>query len=141
MRDYSMEELAKLLTMSQVAELKNVPVGVVRRAARSEAGIPGKVEVLGRFGFDPVLVATWEPPAGSARTVREDGRKKYWVFANTEEHADLVELGYEVVDPSIAAKARRTARKAAKAAKVGAVPTEAEGTETESEDPFADFKG
>jgi len=135
MKEYSMEELAKLLTYRQVAELKNCPVSVVRRAARKNE-IPGEVEVLGRTGFDPDLVMAWTPKEGTPRTVREDGRRKYWVWANEAEVSEMTELGYEVVDPRVAARARREARKAKKAASGSDAETKAV---SEPEDPFADF--
>jgi len=131
--DFSLERLARLLSASQLAEQKNVRVNVVRKAAR-EGTIPGAVEILGRIGFDPDLVAGWTPPEGSQRQVREDGRRKYWVWCTDAEFAEVVELGYEGEDPRLAAKARRAARKAKKDASTDV----AEDTDTEG-DPFEDF--
>lgn len=131
----SVEQLQALITVGQVAELFEVPARVVRAAARKDE-IPGLVKVLGKFGFDPEAVTGWIPPEAGTRRVgvrREDGRKRYRIYLTNEE-LELLAATYEIADPSVAAKERRAARRAAKAeAKENGAP------ETASDDPFADF--
>lgn len=132
-----MEKLGSLLTVQQVAEMYEVPVRVVRKAAKNGT-IPGSLKVLGKQGFDPDLVTEWTPPEAGTRVVgtrREDGRQRYRIYLSPEEAAKLVAEGYELSDPREAAKARRAARKVAKAEGKAASQVEPETTE----DPFADF--
>lgn len=134
--DISMEKLNSLLTISQVAELHEVPARVVRKAAKAGT-VPGQIKVLKTFGFDPELVVNWVPPEPGVRVVgarRADGRQRYRIYCNKEEAVKLLAEGFELTDPREAAKARRLARKAKKAGSEVEVSAEAEG-----EDPFADF--
>jgi hypothetical protein len=134
----SKEELQALLTVKEVAEMHDVPARVVRKAVKNGT-IPGAVEVLGRTGFDPDLVANWTPPEPGTRVVgarREDGRRRYRIYLTPDEAAKLLVEGYEVSDPREAAKARRAAKKEGQGA-------EAQGGEeapAENEDLFADFE-
>jgi len=131
-----MEKLQALLTVTEVADMHEVPARVVRKAAKNGT-IPGVIHALGKYGFDPDLVTEWVPPEPGTRTVgakREDGRRRYRVYLTSDEAAKLLAEGYEVSDPREAAKARR----AAKAAKT----TEPEGGEVAADsedDPFKDF--
>ncbi len=136
MSEIAQEVLDRLLTVSELAALKNTTPGVVRREAKKN-NIPGMHRPWKTLGFDSEMVADWVAPAGSARIVRPDGRRKYTAWLNEEEVVTLGELGIEVVDPRIAAKTRRDARKAAKAEAEGTATAEApsEG----AEDLFKDF--
>jgi len=130
-------QLEKLITVKDVAELFEVEPRIVRRESRKGA-IPGQIKVLGKMGFDPDVVTSWVPPEGGERiSKREDGRRRYRIFLSEAEFATLAEGGYEIVDPRVAAKARRTARKAKAAA--GGAATAAEVTD--EEDPFGGFEG
>ena len=134
--DISMEKLNSLLTVSEVAELHEVPARVVRKAAKAGT-VPGQINVLSKFGFDPELVIAWVPPEPGTRVVgarRADGRQRYYIYCNKDEKAKLLAEGFDLTDPREAAKARRAARKA----KEGTTPAEA-SVEVEGEDPFADF--
>ena len=134
--DITKEQLQSLLTVTQVAEMHDVPARVVRKAAKAGT-IPGQLEVLGKFGFDPELVTSWTPPEAGTRTVgvrREDGRQRYRLMATSDEAARLLAEGYEITDPRAAAKVRRAARAAAKAGDPAA-SQESVG----EEDIFADF--
>jgi len=134
----SVEQLQALLTVKQVAEQFGVPARVVRKAAKA-GEIPGHIEVLGKDGFDPDKVMSWTPPEPGTRVVgakRDDGRQCYHGYFNEEEVATLLAQGYEIIDPRVAAKERRAARKAAKAE---GTPEDV-GAEAEGDDnPFADF--
>lgn len=135
--DISTAQLEALLTVTQVAELHDVPARVVRKAAKA-GEIPGQLEVLGKFGFDPDLVTSWTPPEPGTRVVgvkREDGRQRYRIYLTEEEAARLLAEGYEVTDPRVASKARRAARALAKA-QTGA---ETDQSTTADDDIFADF--
>ena len=134
--EISMEKLEALLSVAQVADLFEVPRRIVRAAAR-KGEIPGAISVLGRIGFDPDQVTSWTPPEGGERAAkREDGRRKYNAWLTPEEKDALVAQGFELVDPRVASKARREARKAAKAEAAGSDAK----AETPSEgDPFNDF--
>ena len=136
--DISIAKLQSLLTVKEVAEMFDVPARVVRKAAKaSPPTIPGMIEALGKYGFDPDLVASWTPPEPGVRVVgarRDDGRQRYRVYLNPDELAKLLSDGYEVTDPREASKARRAARAAAKAGEVDA--TEASAGD---EDLFSDF--
>lgn len=135
-----MAELSALLSVKQVAELKDVPARIVRKEAR-KGKIPGQVQVLGKYyGFDPELVESWTPPEAGTfgpRTKREDGRSWYRIALSPEEFATL-DASYEIVDPRVAAKARRAARKAARAEAGEGTDVAQEEGESEG-DPFADF--
>ena len=129
-------QLEKLITVKDVAELFEVEPRIVRRESRKGA-IPGQIKVLGKMGFDPDVVTSWVPPEGGERiSKREDGRRRYRIFLSEEEYA-LLSATYEVVDPRVAAKARRAERKAKAAA--GGAATAAEVTD--EEDPFGGFEG
>lgn len=134
-------DVEKLLSVNDVAALFEIEPRVVRRCARKGL-IPGQYKILGKLGFDPDKLADWTPPEvgvfGARTPKRDDGRQRYHIFLTAEEEAKL-SPHYELVDPRVAAKARRAARKAAKAEagegqKAGAPPSVAE-----AEDPFADF--
>ena len=133
MSEITQEVLDRLLTVAELATLKNTTAGVVRREAK-KGNIPGLYMPWKKMGFDSEAVADWTPPTGSARILREDGRRKFTAWLNDEEVTTLSELGIEVVDPRIAAKARRDARKAAAAADTA--PAEAEGP---ADDLFGNF--
>jgi len=127
-------KLEKLITVQDVAEMFEVRPGIVRREAR-KGNVPGAIKVLGKTGFDPDLVQTWTPPEGGERvSKREDGRRRYRIFLSEEELATLSPT-YEIVDPRVAAKARRAAKKA-KAEAGGEVPAAA----ADAPDPFEDFE-
>lgn len=137
--EISIEKLQSLLTVKQVAEMFDVPARVVRKAAKSDT-IPGLIEALGKYGFDPDLVSSWTPPEPGTRVVgarREDGRQRYRIYLSEEEAAKLLAEGYEVSDPRVAAKARRAAKKAAgvDAAEAPKASPDAE----DEDDPFGDF--
>jgi len=135
-----MANLSALLSVKQVAELFEVEPRVVRKEAR-KGKIPGQVQVLGKYyGFDPELVTNWKPPEAGTfgpRTKRDDGRSWYRIALSPEEFTTL-NAQYEVVDPRIAAKARRAARKAAKT-EAGEGQDIAQEATPEEGDPFADF--
>lgn len=135
--EYSLEDLEKLLGVSEVAEMFDVRPGTVRRAAR-KGEIPGAVEILGRHGFDPELVVQWEPQEGSGRKAprRDDGRQRYTIYLTVDEATDLGEKGYELIDPRERSRKRRQERKAKKAA--AKVENEPETSEDES-NPFDSF--
>lgn len=136
--DYS--ELEKLVTVKDVAEMFEIPDRIVRREVRKEpCPIPGAHKILGKWGFDPDLIGDWTPPdvgEGAAVTRREDGRRRYRIFLSESEHAILVG-DYEIIDPRVAAKARRAAKKA-KAA--GEPPAEGAAEAATEKDPFEDFE-
>jgi len=131
-------KLESLLTVAQVAELHDVPTRVVRKAAKNGT-LPGTIKVLGKYGFDPELVESWEPPEpgtfGVRASAREDGRRRYRIYLTEAESVTLLGQGFEVTDPRAAAKARRAAKKAAEASGVAEAPV----SSAEEEDPFADF--
>lgn len=133
------QQLESLISVSQVAEMHDVPARVVRKAAKAGT-LPGTIKVLGKHGFDPELAQTWEPPEpgtfGVRAASREDGRRRYRIYLTAEEATTLLSQGFEVTDPRAAAKARRAAKKAAEAASDGAEATEAVSEES---DPFSDF--
>jgi len=132
-------KLESLLTVAQVAELFDVPTRVVRKAAKNGT-LPGTIKVLGKHGFDPELVESWEPPEpgtfGVRASAREDGRRRYRIYLTAEEAATLLSQGFEVTDPREAARARRAAKKAGEASSGAAGATE---VASEEKDPFADF--
>lgn len=131
-------DLQALLTIKEVAEMHDVPARVVRKAVKSGT-IPGALEVLGKTGFDPELVANWTPPEPGTRVVgakRPDGRQRFRIYLTSDEATKLLAEGYEVSDPRQAAKERRAAKKAAQ----GAEGSDEPQPDMESEeDPFADF--
>lgn len=133
MTEITVKKLQSLLTVSEVAAMFDVPARVVRKAAKaSPPTIPGMIKALGKYGFDPDLVAAWEVPAAGERVVgarREDGRQRYRIYLTPEEAAKLLTEGYEVTDPRKAAAERRAAKKTT----AGEVESPLE------EDPFADF--
>lgn len=134
------EQLEKLLTVGQVAEMMDVEPRIVRREARKDK-IPGCTKILGKYGFDPELVEDWEPPEPGTRrgrSTREDGRKRYKIYLSDDELAALKEQGFEIVNPRIAARERRARRKA-KAETASPSTGEAEAPAAEPSDPFADF--
>jgi len=135
--ELSQEQLDRLLTVKQFAELKNTTAGVIRREAKKE-NIPGMYRPWKTMGFDPIESAGWVAPDGAQKIVREDGRRKFTAWLNEEEVMTLTELGIEVEDPRVAAKARRDARKAAasSAPTVVAVTGETSGA---AEDLFSEF--
>ena len=133
--DMTVEKLQSLLTVTQVAEMHDVLARVVRKAAKADE-VPGQMSVLGKYGFDPELVATWVPPEPGTRAVgvrRADGRQRYRIYLTEEEAAKLLAEGYQVTDPRVAAKARRAAKAAVKAGEV------TDQSPTDSDDPFKDF--
>ena len=130
-------QLAKLITVNQVAEIHGVLPRVVRKAARA-GEIPGTHSVLGKFGFDPEAVLGWEPPEGGGeragrKAAREDGRRRYRIYLDEGEVTALRGRGFEIVDPRVAARERRQARKA------GLSDVGEKADEASSPDPFADF--
>jgi len=133
-------KLEELLTVSQVAEMHDVPARIVRKAAR-RGTIPGQIKVLGKYGFDPELSQTWTPPEpgefGTRKAKREDGRQRYRIYLTVEEATTLQGQGFEVTDPRDEAKVRRAARKAA--AVKGETQAQAQAQTQEGDDPFADF--
>ena len=133
----SIEKLQTLLTVKEVAEMFDVPARVVRKAAKDDT-IPGKIEALGKYGFDPDLIVNWTPPEPGTRVVgarREDGRQRYRIYATPDEKAKLLAEGYEISDPREAAKARRAQRKAAGSE----TEPEVEEAASSGDDLFADF--
>ena len=138
-----MATLSRLIGVKAVAEMKDVPTRVVRKEAKA-GNIDGAIQVLGKWGFDPEKIGTWNPPEAGTRvatTTREDGRRSHRIFLTDEERTNLSAQGFEIIDPRIAAKARRDARKAAKAAKAAAGPAAEADIATEAADPFATFGG
>lgn len=135
MTEIDFAALEELITVTDVAEMFEVPNRIVRREAKA-GNIPGALQVLGKYGFDSERVTEWTPPEAGTRvvTTREDGRQRYRIYLTVEEAVTLKTQGFEVTDPREAAKARRAARKAAKA--TGAPAAEAA---VEEGDPFADF--
>ncbi len=128
-------KLETLLSVKQIAEQFDVAARIVRKEAKAEK-IPGAYEILGRWGFDPDEVLSWEPPETGTRVAskREDGRTRYQVYLNDEELANLKAILPEdaIKDPKVA----RAARKAKKAAEAGGT----EEVETpDGESPFKDF--
>ena len=133
-----MAKLQSLLSVSQVAEKFDVHARIVRK--ESKAGrVPGAYEILGKYGFDPIEVESWEPPEVGTRTVarREDGRRFYRVALTDEELVTLrATLPADAVkDPRVT----RAARKAAKAANEGGDEKAEEASTPEGESPFGDF--
>ena len=132
-----MSQLDSLLSVQQVADMFEVPARIVRKGAKNGT-IPGTYKILGKYGFDPEQVTSWEPPEAGTRVVgakREDGRQRYRIYLTPEELAKLQTEGYELADPREAAKARRAAKRAAKKAKEEG---QTEAPET-VEDPFKEF--
>ena len=116
-RVLNQEEMAKLITIAQLAKQLGVSSGVVRKHGKAGA-IPGTYHVMGTIGFNPVEALKWTPPTGTAvRVTREDGRLIYNIalLPDTELGA-LMAQGFDITDPREEAKARRLVRKAAKAA-------------------------
>lgn len=123
-QSYTLEEINGLMSLADLADALGCSKGQIRRATKKGL-VPGHVRVLDtdRYSEDAL---TWEPPEGRGAVVRrEDGRKRYHVYCTEEELAALTAQGLEVVDPAQRRKARRAARKA----KEGAVPSP-EGEET-----------
>ena len=141
MAELDFTQLARLITVKDVAELFEVEDRIVRREVRRDpCPIPGAVKILGKWGFDPDLVTGWTPPEGGAgrASKREDGRSQYRIFLTTEELATL--STYEIVDPRVAAKARRAARKAkAAAAEAGGDESAGAAASGDEPNPFGDF--
>ena len=133
----SQEQLDRLLTAAEVAELFDVATSVVRRETRKGTMPEGSVVKFMKYtGYDSELVKTWVPAAGTARETREDGRHRYTAMLNVEEVAQLKALGIEIVDTRAKAKARRDARKAKSETDV----TVDAGDESEEADElFGDF--
>jgi len=130
-----LSQLAKLITVQDVAEMFDVEPRIVRRAARKNE-IPGTVKVLGKIGFDPDKVADWVPlEAGErrGRVTREDGRRRYRIYLSEDEFKALKDE-HEIVDPRIASRARRDAKKAGVAGGSDNADSEDEG-----ENPFEEF--
>jgi len=135
MADITQEQLDRLLTAAEVAELFDVSVSIVRRETRKNR-MPGVVKFMKYTGYDSELIKSWTPPDGTARETREDGRKKFVVMLNDEEAVQLKELGIEIIDTRAQARARRDARKAKK----GAEAAEAtEATTEEADELFDNF--
>lgn len=136
-----MAELKDLLSVKQVAELFGVEPRVVRKEARKNA-IPGQVLVFNKYyGFDPDAVTSWKPPEAGTfgpRRGRDDGRSWYRIALSPEEFAAL-NATYEIVDPRVAAKARRAAKKAAKTEGGEGTDVAQDVAEASEGDPFADF--
>ena len=131
-------DVAKLDTyvaVKQVAEKFDVAPRIVRREAKAE-NIPGGVEILGRYGFDPDEVLSWEPPEAGTRIAskRDDDRSRYTVYLNDEELTNLKAILPEdaIKDPKVA-RAARKAKKAAEAGGTGEVET------PDGKSPFEDF--
>ena len=142
--EITIEKLESLLTVKQVAERFGVRPGVVRKAVK-KGTIPGAIKVFKtKDGFDPDLVADWVPPEpgeyGVRSPKREDGRRKYHAFLLPAEVEKLEAEGYEVVDPRVAAKARRAAKKAAEAGEASeAGEVNAAPASDSDANPFSDF--
>jgi len=134
------EEMAKLVTIAQLAKKLGCSSSVVRKNGKA-GNIPGTYHVMGTIGFNPDEAYSWTPPAGSAvRVTREDGRLIYNIalLPDTELGA-LMAQGFEVTDPRVEAKQRRAARKAAKAAAAAALAgDEAATDDSEDEDEDVD---
>lgn len=113
--------LEDLITLKNAAVLVGCRSGVLSKLAK-KGEVPGAIQVLGRWGFDPAALVGFEAPKGTGRkggfAKRPDGRHSYRIYLTPEEAKTLVEAGYEVIDPAVA----RAARKAKKAAEVEAVP-------------------
>ena len=141
MAELDFTQLARLITVKDVAEHFEVEDRIVRREVRkTPCPIPGAVKILGKWGFDPDLVLEWTPPEGGGERAskREDGRTQYRIFLSKEELATLSPT-YEIVDPRIAAKARRAARKAKAAAAAAGEGGDAVAVAGDTENPFNDF--
>ena len=77
--------------------------------------VPGAVLVLGRWGFDPALLADYKVPESQGGfQAREDGRAVCRIYLTPDECEDLRDDGFELVTAA-ELKARRGARRAAKA--------------------------
>lgn len=137
----NMAALERLITVGQLAEMKEVPARIVRREARDD-NIPGAIQVLGKWGFDPDKASAWSPPEAGTRVAvtREDGRRSHRIFLTDEERTNLASQGFEIIDPRVAAKARRAARKAKKAAAAAAAAPASVSVDTAAADPFAGFE-
>jgi len=120
-RVLNQEEMAQLLTIAQFAKLVGASSSTVRKEGK-KGNIPGCYHVMGTIGFNPEEAKSWTPPSGSTvRISREDGRLLYSIalLPNTE-FVTLTEAGYEIIDPRVAAAAKRELRKAARAEKEAA---------------------
>jgi len=133
------EQLERLLTVTEAAEIKNVPVSAFRKAIRNGTLPEGAVvKFMKHTGIDIELLKDWEPEAGTERATREDGRKKFTAMLNDEEVEQLQALGIEIIDTRAAAKKRRDARKAIAAAKGSVVDA---GSVDDSDDDDDDDDG
>lgn len=107
----SVSQMQSLISVSEVAAMHGVTKGSVRRAAKAGT-IPGAFFVLKHYGFDPKLVADWEPETTTTGPRRADGRQVYHVLWTLVEAAAAKEAGTEFIDPRAKAKARRDAKAA-----------------------------
>lgn len=103
-----------LVSLKTYAETHNVKYGVLRRMHKS-----GKFDavtlVLDKYLAIPANTPLPEMPERA--TSRDDGRKRYTVYANESEHATVVGVvgADNVIDPRAVAKKRRAAKKLADA--------------------------
>lgn len=130
-----LDRLEDFLTTSEVAEEFDVSTGYVRREAK-KGNVPGFVDILGRYAFDPDQIENWEPtPGRRGRSTRADNRLRFKIYLTRDEADELSEV-YDIVDPRKKAAERRAARKAKEANEVSGEQT----PETEAGgNPFDSF--
>jgi len=133
------ELLSRLVTATELAEIVGCRPATVRKAAK-RGEIPGTFVVVRKTLFDREVAGKWTPPEGGRRvSQREDGRRRYQIYLTDEEAATLMKGGYEVIDPRVAAKARREKRKAEKAKGKERTAKGSIAPEGSEEDPFDSF--
>ena len=108
-------DLHNLVTLKEWCAANGTDYKRARRLAK-RGKFPNAVMALGRYAI-PADAPVYEMPdakRGGFR-VRDDGRSRYNVYMTTDEHDGFVAAFPEcdVVDPRVARKERRDARKAA----------------------------
>lgn len=111
-----MSKITDVITLKQYANKYELDGKRVRRLARKNE-FPGEF-VPFKFGNVWAIDANAPKitlPAKSTRgNRREDGRQRFIVYANAVEFGELNDMDIEIVNPRIASKSRRDARKLTK---------------------------